>query len=91
MSKTNTVPKSTFYDGTKLLSMKDLNGETPEIFICETNRTGGKTTWFNRYCVKKFKAGHGKFMLVYRFNYELDDVAENSIKILANCSIPARI
>ena len=64
MSKTNTVPKSTFYDGTKLLSMKDLNGETPEIFICETNRTGGKTTWFNRYCVKKFKAGHGKFMLV---------------------------
>lgn len=88
MSKTNAVPKSTFYDGTKLLSMKDLNGETPEIFICETNRTGGKTTWFNRYCVKKFKGGHGKFMLIYRFNYELDDVAEKFYKDISKLFYP---
>ena len=45
-----------FYDGTKLLSLKDLNGNTPEIFMCTTNRSAGKTTYFNRYCVKKFLA-----------------------------------
>ena len=26
-----------FYDGTKLLSMSDLTGVKPEIYICETN------------------------------------------------------
>ena len=37
-----------YYDGAKLLSMKDINGQQPEIYICTTNRTGGKTTYFNR-------------------------------------------
>ena len=31
--------KNNYYDGTKLLSMKDLNGKTPELFLCTTNRT----------------------------------------------------
>lgn len=31
-----------FYDGTKLMSMKDINGNTPEIFICTSNRSAGK-------------------------------------------------
>ena len=34
-----------FYDGTKLLSMTDLNGDKPEIYICTSNRSAGKTTW----------------------------------------------
>ena len=37
-----------YYDGTRLLSMKDLNGKKPEIFIVTTNRTLGKTTYFRR-------------------------------------------
>ena len=37
-----------YYDGTKLLSLKDRNGKVPEIYMCTTNRTGGKTTYFNR-------------------------------------------
>ena len=69
-----------YYDGTKLLSLKDINGKNPELFLVTTNRTGGKTTWFNRYFVKKFKAGQGKFCLIYRFNYELSDVAEKFFK-----------
>lgn len=69
-----------YYDGTKLLSMKDINGLTPEIFISETNRSGGKTTFFNRLCVNAWKKGNGKFMLIYRFNYELDDVADKFYK-----------
>ena len=53
-----------YYDGTKLLSMKDINGKTPEIFMCTTNRTGGKTTYFGRLCVNRFKDKKEKFALI---------------------------
>ena len=69
-----------YYDGTKLLSMKDLEGNTPELFLCTTNRTGGKTTYFSRLCVNKFLQNKEKFGLIYRFNYELDDCAEKFFK-----------
>lgn len=88
MSVTPLVPAPKFYDGTKLLSMKDLNGLTPEIFICETNRTGGKTTYYNRLCVNRFFDKGDKFMLLYRFNYELDDVAEKFYKDIRKLFFP---
>lgn len=69
-----------YYDGTKLLSMMDSNGNKPEIYMCTTNRSGGKTTWFNRYSVKRFVNNQEKFMLLYRFNYELDDCADKFFK-----------
>ena len=69
-----------YYDGTKLLSMKDINGNTPEIYMCTTNRTGGKTTYFARLCVNKFLDKGEKFCIVYRYNYELDDVADKFYK-----------
>ncbi len=69
-----------FYDGTKLLSMKDAQGKRPEIYICTTNRTGGKTTFFGRLCVNRFLDKSDKFCLVYRFNYELDSVADKFFK-----------
>ena len=72
-----------YYDGTKLLSMKDINGNTPEIYMCTTNRTGGKTTFFGRLCVNKFKKGQGKFALLYRYNYELDNCADKFFKDLS--------
>lgn len=74
------MSENKFYDGTKLLSLKDLNGRTPEIFICETNRTGGKTVWFSNYVVKDFLKKDKKFMLIYRFKYELDEVADTFFK-----------
>lgn len=80
MSNTNNDTKSKFYDGTKLLSTKDLYGNTPEIFICETNRTGGKTTYFGRLCVNAWRKRGEKFALLYRFNYELDDIADKFYK-----------
>lgn len=54
----------------------DVNGEKPEIYMCTTNRTGGKTTFFNRYVVNRWMNYREKFMLVYRYNYELDNVAQ---------------
>lgn len=61
-----------YYDGTKLLSLKDINGNTPEIYICTSNRTAGKTTYFNRMVVNRFKRTGEKFALLYRYKYEID-------------------
>ena len=69
-----------YYDGTKLLSLLDANGEKPEIYMCTTNRTGGKTTYFNRLVVNRFLSGDGKFATLYRFNYELDNIADKFFK-----------
>lgn len=71
---------SEYYDGTKLLSMKDINGNRPEIYMCTTNRTGGKTTYFGRLCVNRFFDKGEKFGLIYRYNYELDDCADKFYK-----------
>lgn len=72
--------KAEYYDGTKLLSMYDINGNKPEIYLCTTNRTGGKTVYFSRLLVNAFKNKGEKFCLLYRFNYELDNVHDKFFK-----------
>ena len=69
-----------YYDGTKLLSMLDINGNKPEIYMVTTNRTGGKTTYFSRLLVNRFLKRGEKFALVYRYNYELDEIADKFFK-----------
>ena len=69
-----------YYDGTRLLSTLDLDSNYPEIFMCTTNRTGGKTTYFSRMLVNRFIRRHEKFALLYRFNYELDDISDKFFK-----------
>lgn len=69
-----------YYDGTKLLSMLDIDGNKPEIYMCTTNRTGGKTTYFGRLLVNRFIKTGEKFALLYRYNYEIDDVANKFFK-----------
>ena len=73
-----------YYDGTKLLSTKDINGETPEIFMCTANNTAGKTTYFSRLLVNRYMDSGDKFMLVYRFSYELDECADKFYKDIGN-------
>lgn len=73
-----------YYDGTKLLSMLDINGNKPEIYMCTTNRTGGKTTYFGRLCINRFLNKGEKFGLLYRYNYELDDIVDKFYKDLGS-------
>lgn len=80
-----------YYDGTKLLSLTDLDGKQPEILMVTTNRTAGKTTYFGRLCVNKFKKGQGKFALLYRYNYELDDCADKFFKDISTLFFPGSI
>ena len=79
---------SKYYDGTKLLSMLDINGNKPEIYMCTTNRTGGKTTYFGRLCINRFLDKGEKFGLLYRYNYELDDTVEKFYKDLGSLFFP---
>ena len=69
-----------YYDGTKLLSMLDIHGNKPEIYMCTSNRSAGKTTFFNRLLVNKYLKEGEKFALIYRFDYELEDSAEKFFK-----------
>lgn len=77
-----------YYDGTKLLSLMDINGNRPEIYICTTNRTGGKTTYFSRLLVNKYIQNKEKFCLIYRFNYELDNISEKFFKDINTLFFP---
>lgn len=78
-----------YYDGTKLLSMLDMYGNKPEIYMCTTNRTGGKTTYFGRLCINRFLDKNEKFGLIYRYNYELDDIADKFYKDLGSLFFPS--
>ena len=70
-----------YYDGTKLLSLMDSEGNKPEIYICTSNRTAGKTTYWGRYCVNRWLKYGEKFMLLYRNSGELDgNIADKFFK-----------
>ena len=80
-----------YYDGTKLLSMLDINGRKPEIYMCTTNRTGGKTTYFGRLFVNRFLDKGEKFGLIYRYNYELDDCADKFFKDIGSLFFEGKV
>lgn len=80
-----------YYDGTKLLSLNDINGNKPEIYMVTTNRTGGKTTYYGRLCINRFLNKGEKFALLYRFNYELDDVVDKFYKDIGSLFFPDHV
>lgn len=64
------------YDGTKLLSMKDLDGNKPEFYMVTSNRSDGKTTYFERWLTKRFKEHKEQFMNVVRFKDQLSNISK---------------
>lgn len=84
------MSESKYYDGTKLLSLQDINGNKPEIYMVTTNRTGGKTTYFGRLCVNRFLDKGEKFGLIYRYNYELDDIVDKFYKDIGSLFFPGK-
>lgn len=63
---------SDFYSGEKILSMLDSEGDKPEIFISIGNRSGGKTTYYNKWFFKRWLNNKEKFILMFRYTNELD-------------------
>ena len=78
-----------FYNGYKLLNMPDADGQKPEIFISEGNRSTGKTTFFNSYLIKRFIKHHEKFCLIYRTRDELTNVSDKFFSDIKSLFFPA--
>lgn len=77
-----------YYDGTKLLSLTDINGNKPEIYICTSNRSAGKTTYFNRLMVNRFLQKGEKFSLLYRYQEEVSSAADKFFKEIGRLFFP---
>lgn len=78
-----------YYDGTKLINIrKDSSGLLPEIFCVDGNRSSGKTTWFKRWFVNRFKKHDEKFMLLYRFGNQLTSIDEKFWKDIHTLFFP---
>jgi len=77
-----------YYDGTKLLSLKDINDQQPEIYILVGNRTGGKTTFFNRMLVNHVLKKGTKFMLIFRYQSEMEEIADKFFKDIGPLFFP---
>ena len=80
-----------YYNGAKLLSMKDSRGEDPEIYLCTSNRTAGKTTYFNRKLINGHKKHGRKFVIIYRYMGELDDCASKFFKDIGGLFFPGDV
>lgn len=77
-----------YYDCNKLLTMKDANGQTPEIFMVSGNRTAGKTYSFKKRLVDRFVKYGEKFAVLVRFTYEMDAIEETFFKDLQETHYP---
>lgn len=86
--KLESIYDSPYYNGAKLLSMKDARGQDPEIYMCTTNRTAGKTTFFSRKLINGHKKKGKKFALIYRYIGELDDCASKFFKDIGGLFFP---
>lgn len=80
---------NSYYDGTKLLSLKDLSGNKPAIYMCTSNRTAGKTTYFSRLLVNRYLNKGQKFCLLYRYKNELDGISDKFFKDIQGLFFPS--
>lgn len=77
-----------FCNPSKLLTMKDLNNETPEIYIYESNRSDGKTTAFARKLIEDFKINSHKFCRLYRNGAQLKNCGDAFFKDISYLFFP---
>ena len=64
-----------YYSGYRLLSTPDRYGNKPELFIATSNRSAGKSVFYDGYVIHKFIQAGEKFLFLYRNKYETSDCA----------------
>jgi len=77
-----------FYNGYKLLSKTDLNNSKPEIYIAASNRSAGKTTFYNGMLLHNYLRKGKKFLLLYRRRYEITQAAAGFFKDINKLFFP---
>ncbi len=69
-----------YYNVDTLLNKLDINNKKPEVFIVTGNRSAGKTTDVTHKAIERYILKGKKVAWLYRYNYELDDVANKIFK-----------
>lgn len=78
-----------YFDGSKIIAIdKDKNGLRPEIFAVDGNRTSGKTTYFGRWFVNRFKKYGEKFIILKRWDNQLPTVSSKFFPVLQRLFFP---
>lgn len=77
-----------FYNGYKLMSKLDINDRKPELYIAASNRSAGKTTFFNGMLLHNFLRSGKKFLLLYRRRYEITQAADGFFKDINKLFFP---
>ena len=77
-----------YFEAHDITEYKDANGNTPEIMMIDGNRAAGKTTAFSRLFVSRFLDGGEKFMLIYRYANELNNISESFFKDIKGLFFP---
>ena len=77
-----------FYNGYRLLATTDTAGQKPEIYIAASNRSAGKTTFFNGYLLHNYLRKGKKFLLLYRRRYEITQAADGFFKDISALFFP---
>lgn len=85
-SRFKTSPE--FYSGYRLLACTDKNGIKPEIYIAASNRSAGKSTFFNGLMLHKYLTKGKKFLLLYRRRYEISQAADGFFKDISKLFFP---
>lgn len=65
---------SKYYNGEKLLNEKDKNGNIAGIYLSNTNRSAGKTTYFQLFLLNQFLDNGKQFINICRNKYEIEDI-----------------
>lgn len=73
-----------YYNGDKLMSLTDINGVKPELYICCGNRSSGKTTYYNRRVFKGWlRRRYREIGIICRYKYELETLLEQFYEPIA--------
>lgn len=62
-----------FYSPQRILDTKDIDGNTPELFLVTSNKSAGKTTAFAKKLIDDFINKKHQFIVYYRFANEIYD------------------
>ncbi len=77
-----------YFEAHDITEYKDADGRTPEILLVDGNRAAGKTTAFSRKFVSDFLTHKKKFMLLYRYQNEVTNIAESFFKDIRTLFFP---
>lgn len=78
-----------YYNVDNLLNKLDINNKKPEVFIVTGNRSAGKTTDVTHKAIERYILKGKKVAWLYRYNYELDDVADKIFKDVQGLFYPS--